>query len=237
MLDAQKRRNLAALAKQKKLVSAPSVKEQKLKAVAEVAPSKDEDNCSRVVFKRKQKADAAISVPSDSYGRAPSYWDCPPSASSPHDIVVQEGKGESASEGDQWDSSSDPTSFLQKMLLSAKVKGRLGNLEEDPLMEHMLRQLGKALVANCLLLSKMRKVKELVKKKALQAVGLKRQVTGHTLEVEELRRTQQETKALLFGKSQEALGLYARNNNLRTEVERLEGELIGRDEDMAKLKE
>jgi len=114
---------------------------------------------------------------------------------------VQEGRGKSASEGDQWNSSSNPTSFLQKMFLSTKVKGILENLKEDPLMEHMTRKLWESLVTNCLLLSKLRKAKELANEEVLQAVGLKRQVSGLTLEVEELRRTHQETKALLFGKS------------------------------------
>ena len=158
----------------------------------------NEEICSELVFKRKQKADIAISVPSYSDGRAPSYRDYPPSTSSPHDIAMQEGGGESASEGDQWDSSPDPVYFLQKMLLSAKVKWRLENWEEDPLMEHMSRQLGEALVVNYLLLSKMWKAKELANEKALQNVGLKRQVTRLTLEVEELRRTSQETNALLL---------------------------------------
>jgi len=45
------------------------------------------------------------------------------------------------------------------------------------------------------------KVKELANEDALQTVGLKRKITELTLEVEELRRTSQETKALLFGKS------------------------------------
>jgi len=48
---------------------------------------------------------------------------------------VQEGRGESALEGDQWDPSSDPASFLHKMLLSSKIKGRLENLEEGLLMD------------------------------------------------------------------------------------------------------
>ena len=237
MLDAQKRRNLAALAKQKKPILAPSVKDKKMKVVAEVAPSEDEDTCSGLVFKRKLKVDGAISAPSDSDGRAPSYGNSPSSASSPHDIAVQEGRGESASKGDQWDSSSDPTSFLQKMLFSTKVKGRLESLEEDLLMEHMSRQLGEALVANCLLLSKMRKAKEMANKEVLQTVELKRQVTGLTLEVEELRRTSQETKVLLFGKSQEALRLYVKNNDLYIKVEKLKGELVSRDEEVARQKE
>jgi len=123
------------------------------------------------------------------------------------------------------------------MLHSTRVKGRLENLEEDPLMEHMSRQLGEALVANSILLSKMRKEKELANKEVLQTAELKCQVIGLILEVEKLRRTHQETKALLFGKFQEALGLYARNNDLRTEVERLRGELPDRDEEMARQKE
>jgi len=99
---------------------------------------------------------------------------------------MQEGRGESASEEGQWDPSSDPTSFLQRMLLSSKVKGRLENLKEGPLMEHTTRQLGETLVASCLLLSKLWKTKELAKEEALQAARLKRQVNGLTLEVEEL---------------------------------------------------
>jgi len=111
--------------------------------VFEVAPSEDEETCFGLIFKRKRTDVAEVSVHSALADRAPSYRDFPPSPSPPHDIAVQEGRGESASEGDQWDPSSDPTSFLHKMLLSSKIKGRLENLEEGPLMEHATRQLGK----------------------------------------------------------------------------------------------
>jgi len=90
MLDTQKRKNLAALAKQKKTTQVPSAKGQKLKAVAEVTPSKDEETCSGLVFKRK-RTDAAVGfVHSTSGGRAPSYRDFPPSLSPPRDIAVHE---------------------------------------------------------------------------------------------------------------------------------------------------
>jgi len=56
-----------------KTAPGPSAKDNKLKAVVEVAPSKDEETCSGLVFKRKHKVDAAIPVPSDSNGRAPFY--------------------------------------------------------------------------------------------------------------------------------------------------------------------
>jgi len=107
VLDAEKRRHLTVVAMQKKIAhvpfalvpSAPGplVKDKRLKGVAEVAevaPSEDEDTYSGLVCKRKRKADAAISVPSDSDGQAPSYKECPPSAFSPRDIMVQEGRGE-----------------------------------------------------------------------------------------------------------------------------------------------
>jgi len=104
-------------------------------------------------------------------------------------------------------------------------------------MEHTTRQLGETLVANCLLLSKLWKAKELAKEKFLQVASLKRQVTKLTLEVEELRKVHQETKALLFGKSQEVLGIYVKNNDLRTEVENLKEELAKRNEEVARQKE
>jgi len=55
--------------------------------------------------------------------------------------------------------------------------------------------------------------------------------------VEELRKVHQENKALLFGKSQEALGLYARNNDLRTKMEKLKEELAKRDEEVGRQKD
>jgi len=197
------------------MVAGPSAKDKKLKMVLEVAPSEDKETCSDLVFKRKRKVDAAIPMPSNSDSRAPSYKECPPSASSPCNIAVHEGRGESASEGDQWDSSTDLSSFLQKVLHSTRIKERLENLEEDPLLKHVSRQLGETLVRTSLLLSKMRRAKELASQEVLQATELKRRVTGLTLKVEELRKADRETKGLLFEKSQETLRLYARNGDLR----------------------
>jgi len=47
----------------------------------------------------------------------------------------------------------------------------------------------------------MRRAKELASQEVLQATKLKRRVTRLTLEVEELRKTDRETKAILFEKS------------------------------------
>ena len=88
MLDAKKRKNLTALAKQKKTTQALSAKDKKLKAVAEVAPSEDEETCSWLVFKRKRTDVTAISVHSASDDWAPFYRDFPPSPSPPRDIAM-----------------------------------------------------------------------------------------------------------------------------------------------------
>jgi len=150
---------------------------------------------------------------------------------------VHEGRGESSSERDQWDSSADLSSFLQKVLHSTQTKERLENLEEDPLLEHVSRQLGETLVGINLLLSMMQRAKEMANQETLQTTELKRRVTGLTLEVEELRKIDRETKAILFEKSQETLRLYSRNDDLRTEVDGLKKELTSRDGEMAQLKE
>ena len=102
MLNAEKRRQLAVVASQLKVAPVPSApgpsilgpssKDKRLKGVAvvaETAISDDEDTCSGLVFRRKRKADDAIPMISGSDGQAPSYKECPPSASSPHNIVVQ----------------------------------------------------------------------------------------------------------------------------------------------------
>jgi len=88
VLDAQKRKQLVFIAIQKKPTLGPSDKDNKLKAMAEVAPFEDEETDLGLIFKRKRKADIAIPMPSDSDGQAPSYREYPPSASSPRDIEV-----------------------------------------------------------------------------------------------------------------------------------------------------
>jgi len=99
VLNAEKRRQLAAVAAQLKAAPgpfAPTPIDQRLKGVVEVteaAASEDEDTCSGLIFKRKRKADVVVPAPLGSDGRAPSYKERPPSASSPRDIVVYEGRG------------------------------------------------------------------------------------------------------------------------------------------------
>ena len=74
-------------------------------------------------------------------------------------------------------------------------------------------------------------------KEILQTTELKHRLIGLTLEVDELRQTNRETKKLLFEKSQETLRLYARNGDLRDEVDGLKEKLGDKDEEVTQLKE
>jgi len=111
VLNAEKRKQLAEVALQRKVApgpydanasttagstpgpSAPSPLDQRQKGVAEATSTKDEDTCSGLIFKRKRKVDVAVPANSTLDDRAPSFREHPPSASSLRDLVVQEGGG------------------------------------------------------------------------------------------------------------------------------------------------
>jgi len=151
--------------------------------------------------------------------------------------VVHECKWKRASEGDQWDSSANLSSFLQKVLQSTRTKERLEGLKKVPLLEHVSRQLGETLVGSNLLLSRMRRARELASQKILQSMELKRRLTGLALKVDELCKIDRETKNLLFEKSEETLRLYVRNGDLQAEVDGPKEKLGSRDEEMTQMKE
>jgi len=69
--------------------------------VVEATASEDEDTCTGLVFKRKRAGDDVAPSHSASDGHAPSFRENPPSASSPRDLIMLEGGGESAPGGDQ----------------------------------------------------------------------------------------------------------------------------------------
>jgi len=82
MLHTLNKRDLAARAKLLKVVAqAPPAEDLKLKAVAEMALSDDEDTCLRPVFKRRRKAVSVPTVHLTSYGWAPLPQVPPPNPS------------------------------------------------------------------------------------------------------------------------------------------------------------
>jgi len=110
-------------------------------------------------------------------------------------------------------------------------------MEDDTLLEHVSKYLRETLVASSLLLSKMQKLKEAASQDTLQIKELTRRETGRILEMAELRKFDQETKKLLFQKSQETLRIYARNTDLRDEVNDLVEKLGSRDAEVVQLEE
>jgi len=128
---------------------------------------------------------------------------------------VQESGVENLRKGGLWDPSLDATSFLEKDLLPTEARVELDSLRGDQLVSQSMRQLGQALVANCLAFSKLMRGKSSAEEKVLRVAK----------QVGELQVTCQETKVLLAEKSKEALGLSTRNAELIAEVERLRGEL------------
>jgi len=69
---------------------------------------------------------------------------------------MQEGVGPSALVGGLWDPTLNAPTFLEKTLLSVQAKEKLENLEEVQLVEQAVKQLGQALDANFLAISKLR---------------------------------------------------------------------------------
>ena len=92
--------------------------------------------------------------------------------------MVQESVGVSALMGGLWDLTLDAPTFLEKTLLSAQAKEKLESLEEDQLVEQAVRQLGQALAANFLAISKLRGWKGSVKEETHEVDELTWHVDG-----------------------------------------------------------
>jgi len=83
----------------------------------------------------------------------------------------------------------------------------------------------------------MQKLKEAAGQDAPQVKELTHRETDRILEMVELRKSDQETKKLLFEKSQETLSIYARNTDLQAEGDDLKEKLGSKDAEVAQLKE
>jgi len=173
------KKDLLARAKKMKVAAQTSpTKDLMLKFMAEVVPSNDEEIYYGSVFKRRRKVDAEPAEHYASNGRAPSPQAHPPSPPPSQNIVVQEGVGASAPVGGLWDPTLNAPTFLEKTFLSAQANEKLESLEEDQLVEQAVRQLGQALVVNCLTISKLTGWKGSAKEETHKVAELSRQVDG-----------------------------------------------------------
>jgi len=122
--------------------SIPAPADLRQKGVVEAAAFEDEDIYYGLVFKRKRGVDAAVSAQSALDGRASSFRENPPSASSPRDLVVHEDGGESSLRGDfVVPPAAELPTFLQKVIQSFQ-DGEMESQGEKPLRGHAARGLG-----------------------------------------------------------------------------------------------
>ena len=131
----------------------------KLKAPTTVVPASTEDDEETnfgLVFKMKRKAKAATEH-SHSNERAPSYRASSVSPTLPRDtMVVQEDEGTSSRGKGLWDFDLDVPFFLEKPLWHNEEKEKLMTLRANLLVHETMRQLGKALTASCLVVTKLK---------------------------------------------------------------------------------
>jgi len=168
----------------------------------------------------------------------------PPSTSSPRDLVLREGGGESAPEGD----SGAPfdvelLTFLQEVL-QAFQNGEMESQGEDPLRGHAARGLWAFhIVSSCAstqvleLKAEMLKLREMASQDALQIKKLTQRETALHIELADLRQIDKESKRLLFEKSQEALSAHAKILPLLNEVIALQEKAEETQAKMARLEE
>ena len=119
----------------------------------------------------------------------------------------------------------DLPAFLQQALKCFQNREVVGSLGEDSLQGHAANDLGKFLDAFSLTITKVQglqtevqKLKEAAGQDALQIKNLSQRETALYIEVSSLRQTDEETKKLLFEKSEETLHAHAKILDLRKEV-------------------
>jgi len=98
----------------------------------------DEDTSTGLVFKRQRVGEVVVPSASAS-GGTPTFMDHPPSTSSPLQLVVHEGGGESAPEGQEMPSTSQLPMFLQRLFNCFQdkevVESLNGNLSQDRVVD------------------------------------------------------------------------------------------------------
>ena len=130
-----------------------------------VVETDDEDTCTGLVFKRQRVGETVTPSPSIS-GGTPTFRDNPPSASSPRQLVVNEGGGESAPGGQEMPSTSELPTMLQRIFNRFQDKEVLESLSDNLSQDRIVNGLGDFLIASNLALSRAQEAEELKVKMA-----------------------------------------------------------------------
>ena len=109
--------------------------------------SGDEDTCTSLVFKR-QRVGEAVAPSASASGGTLAFIDHPLSASSPLHLVVHEGGGESALEGQEMPSTTQLPVMLQRLFNCFQDKEVLESLSGNLSQYHIIDGLGDFLIAS-----------------------------------------------------------------------------------------
>jgi len=203
--------------------------------------TEDEDTDSGLVFKRQRVVDIEGPLHSATNGRAPSFRDNPPSASSSQDLIVLEGGGENASEGHQAPTAVELPAILQQALKCFQNQEVMNSLSEDPTQSRVAQGLGEYLIASSLSLSKVQDLQAGMAKLREELASLTKvsstREAAFNKELMSLQQSEKEVKRLLFEKSQEALQSESKILPLRNKVSELEEKVEEMQTKMAKLEE
>jgi len=125
---------------------------------------------------------------------ASSFRDNPPSASSPHNLIIHESGGESAPEGSQVPPAVELLTILQQALKCFQNKEAMENLGEDSLQNRVAQSLGKFLVIFILSMSKVWDSEAKLREElALQDKIFSKRKVALNQELTSLRQSEKET--------------------------------------------
>jgi len=205
--------------------------------------SDDEETCTNLVFKRQRVGESVAPSPSAS-GGTPAFKDNPPSTSSPDQLVLREGGGESTPKGQQVPSAPELPMLLQQILKRFQDKEVLESLSGNLFHDRVAHGLGDFLIASNLALSKAQEAEELKARLAEleEELSLKtktfanRETTMYN-KLASLRQSVKDVKKALFDKSHVVVQLEAKILHLRNNVVELDGQVEEMKAKMTKLEE
>jgi len=200
----------------------------------------DEETCIGLVFKRS-KVGEVVAPSTFASGGTPAFMDHPPSASSPLPLVVHEGGGESAPEGQEMPSSSQFPLLLQRILSRFQDQVVVEELSDNLLQDRVVNVLGDLLIASNLALNRTQEADDLKVRVAKLEEELTKTFTNREtamyLEMASLRQSEKDAKKALHDKDQKAVELETKIFPLRTRAVELEDLVAELKDKVAKLKE
>ena len=152
-------------------------------------------------------------------------------------MVIQEGEAEISKGKNLWDPSLDTRTFLEKALLPTEERERLMTHDENHLVREAIRQFGQALARSCLTATKMKERKAAEDLKAQEISELRKEMEHLQSELQYTKDLQQEDERHLAETKEatsQAQDAAKERSRLFSEIDKLKGELVQKDEYLTK---